>query len=71
MIVFGRRVWLPAPAGSTGGPSWRTPAERKLWPVRWWVWPIGTLSGLTLAILFAIPLLPLILFFNWLLAGVK
>ena len=36
----------------------------KAWPVRWWTWPLGTISGLTLAILFAIPVVPLIWFFH-------
>jgi len=68
--VYGLMVWLPACTVPADRRTWRASAGRTLWPVRWWVWPLGTLSGLSLAILFAIPMIPLILFFNWLLADV-
>ena len=61
VYVYGLMVYLPACT---------VPPDRKAWPVRWWTWPLATLSGLTLAILFAIPVVPLIWFFHWLLGPI-
>lgn len=69
-FVYGLMVWLPACTVPADRKTWRASAGCRLWPVRWWMWPLGTLSGLSLAILFAIPMIPVILFFKWLLADV-
>jgi hypothetical protein len=69
-FVYGLMVWLPACTVPADRKTWRASAGRTLWRVRWWMWPLGTLSGLSLALLFVVPLIPLVLFFKWLLADV-
>ena len=59
-FVYGLMVYLPACT---------VPPDRKAWPVRWWTWPVGTISGL-LAIVLGLPLAPLVWLLHWLIGPV-